>query len=132
MPWLQTNPMDERMRIIVAYNEGHYSMTELCERFGISRQAGYKWRERFATDGVQGLADRSHKPKHCPHRINAEVAHALIELRRRKPRWGPKTLLAWLAIERPELLLPAPSTVGDLLAREGLVTPRHRHPRPGI
>lgn len=126
MPWLQTNPMDERMRFIVSLNEGLYSMTELCERFGISRQAGYKWRDRYDAEGVQGLADRSHTPKRCPHKISAKVADAVIKLRQKKPRWGPKTLLARLASERPDLQLPAPSTVGDLLAREGLVKPRRR------
>lgn len=89
MPWLQTNPMDERMRFIVAHNEGLYSMSELCERFGISRQAGYKWLRRYEAEGVRGLADRSHAPHHCPHKISAETAQALIELRRKQPALGP-------------------------------------------
>lgn len=130
MPWLQTNPMDERMRFIVAHNEGLYSMSELCERFGISRQAGYKWLGRYEAEGVQGLADRSHAPHQCPHRISAEVAQALLELRRMHPRWGPITLLGRLAKLKPGWQLPAPSTVGDLLAREGLVQPRRRRVRP--
>jgi transposase-like protein len=54
MPWLRTNPMDERMRFIVAHVEGLYSMTELCERFGVSRQTGYKWLGRYRGAGVQG------------------------------------------------------------------------------
>lgn len=130
MPWLQTNPMDERVRFIVAHQEGLYSMSELCERHEVSRQTGYKWLERYQTEGIGGLADRSHAPHHCPHRIGAEVAQALIELRRTHPRWGPITLLARLAKLRPELELPAPSTAGDLLARAGLVQPRRRRVRP--
>jgi transposase InsO family protein len=40
------------------------------------------------------------------------------------------TLLAKLANTHPELPRPAPSTVGDLLVREGLVKPRRRRAKP--
>ena len=132
MPWLETNPMDERMRFIVAHDEGLYSMIELCERFGISRQTGYKWLRRYEAGGVQALEDRSHVPRHCPHRISDEVAEALMELRRKHPSWGPVTLLARLAKLTPGRELPAPSTVGDLLARHGLVKPRRRRARAAV
>lgn len=132
MPWLETNPMDERMRFIVAYDEGLYSMVELCERFGISRQTGYKWLRRYEAGGVQGLEDRSHVPRSCPHRISDEVAKALMDLRRKHPSWGPVTLLARLEKLQPGCELPAPSTVGDLLARHGLVKPRRRRARAAV
>lgn len=126
MPWLQTNPMDERMRFVVAHKSGLFSMAELCRQFGISRETGYTWSRRYADEGVSGLADRSHAPHHCPHKIGAEVARCLIALRRKHPSWGPVTLLKQLSKLRPDLQLPAPSTAGDLLAREGLVQPRRR------
>lgn len=132
MPWLETNPMDERMRFIVAHDEGLYSMVELCERFGISRQTGYKWLRRYEAGGVKGLEDRSRVPHHCPHRISDEVAETLMDLRRKHPSWGPVTLLALLAKLRPGWELPAPSTVGDLLARHGLVKPRRRRARAAV
>ncbi len=126
MPWLQTNPMDERMRFIVAAQDGLYSRAELCRRFGISRETGYKWLKRYEAAGPSGLENKSHAPLTCPHRIDADVAAALLELRRRHPAWGPITLVAYLAREKPGLTLPAPSTVGDLLKRAGLVQPRRR------
>lgn len=130
MPWLETNPMDERVRFIVELDEGLYSVAELSERFGVSRQCGDKWRRRYLAEGFTGLAARSHAPHHSPHRIGAVVAKALLELRSKHPGWGPVTLLARLARLKPELQLPAPSTVGDLLVREGLVKPRRRRAKP--
>ncbi|MBW3570254.1 MAG: helix-turn-helix domain-containing protein, partial [Gemmatimonadetes bacterium] len=126
MPWLETNPMDERVRFIVALEEGMYSVAELSERFGVSRQCGDKWRRRYLAEGFAGLATRSHAPHRCPHKISAEIARAVLDLRRKHPNWGPVTLIARLARLKPELQLPAPSTVGDLLVREGLVKPRRR------
>lgn len=126
MPWLETNPMDERVRFIVELDEGMYSVAELSERFGVSRQCGDKWRRRYLAEGFAGLAAKSHAPHRCPHKISAELAKALLELRRKHPGWGPVTLIARLARLKPDLQLPAPSTVGDLLVREGLVKPRRR------
>lgn len=67
MPWLETAPMDQRERFIADARAGLYSMTELCERYGISRKTGYKWRERVEEGGRAALADRSRAPHHCPH-----------------------------------------------------------------
>jgi putative transposase len=130
MPWLETNPMDERVRFIVALNEGLYSVAELSERFGVTRQCGDKWRRRYLAEGFAGMATKSHAPHHCPHRISAEVADALLELRRKYPKWGAITLVALLAKLRPDLRSPAPSTAADLLKRAGLVQPRRRREKP--
>lgn len=130
MPWHETDPVNERVKFIAAHQSRLYSMSELCERFGISRQAGYKLVARYAAEGVHGLKDRSRAPRHCPHRMSAEVEAALLEARRAHPSWGPRKLLPWLARQRPGLELPAASTAGDLLARHGLVQPRRRWSRP--
>jgi transposase InsO family protein len=117
------------MRFVTDWERGHYTMRELCERYGISRKTGYKWVERFEVEGVAGLQERSRAPQHCPHRIEPRVARALIEARRQHPSWGPRKLLVWLADRRPELALPAASTAGDLLKRRGFVKRRRRrHP----
>ena len=51
MPWMETAPVEERERFIADVGEGLYSMTELCERYGISRKSAYKWLDRFAEGG---------------------------------------------------------------------------------
>ena len=42
MPWREVCSMDEKLRFIGARLAEEESMTELCERFGISRKTGYK------------------------------------------------------------------------------------------
>jgi transposase InsO family protein len=54
------------------------------------------------------------------------IAGAVIELRRERPSWGPKKLRAVLVDRRPEVSWPAPSSIGELLRREGLSAPRRR------
>lgn len=124
MPWTDTDPMTERHKFILAHEEGLFSMTELCKRFGISRKTGYKWLKRYRAGGVDALRDRSRAPKHCPHRTPEAIREILIETREAHPNWGPRKLLDYLGPRHPEVSFPAASTVGDILKREGLVDPR--------
>lgn len=129
MPWSETTPMTERVRFISDLESALYTMTELCERYTISRKTGYKWAERFVADGARGLEDRSRAPKSCPHRTEARVVEALVAERQKHPRWGPRKLLVILAKRHPDWSWPAPSTAGEILKRHGLVTPRRRRKR---
>ena len=69
MPWMETCSMKEKMRFVMARERGVYGMSELCERYGISRKTGYKWMNRFNQEGLEGLEDRSRRP----HRMIATV-----------------------------------------------------------
>jgi transposase InsO family protein len=135
MPWLETAPMEQRERFIRDSQFKLYTMTELCERYGVSRKTGYKWLDRFDEEGRRGLQDRSRAPHHCPHRISGETAQVICDARRQHPSWGPEKLLDWLRPRYSQLDLPAVSTAGDLLAREGLVKKRRRrrqYQHPGV
>ncbi len=135
MPWLETSPVEQRERFIRDHQAGLYTMVELCARYAVSRNTGYKWLARFDEGGRQGLRDLSRAPHHCPHRIADDVAAAICAARHRHPSWGPAKLLAWLRSRHPALDLPAISTAEDLLARRGLVKKRRRrrhYQHPGV
>ena len=55
---------DQRQRFIDALESGHWAISELCARFGVSRPTGYKWVTRYRAGGRAALADRSHAPHH--------------------------------------------------------------------
>jgi transposase InsO family protein len=122
--------MTERHKFILAHDEGLFSMTELCHRFGISRKTGYKWLGRYRKGGLEALEDRSRAPKRCPHRTPEALRTLVIQTRTAHPRWGPRKILDYLRPRHPETCFPAPSTVGDILRREGLVPPRRPQRRP--
>lgn len=126
MPWQETSLVEERERFIDDHRRGFYTMTELCERYAISRKCGYKWLARYDAGGRPALHDQSRAPHHCPHKIAAAVAQLLLTARRRHPDWGPEKLLQWLEPRYPGITWPAISTAGDLLARHGLVQKRRR------
>lgn len=130
MPWKVSDPMDQRKKLIGIAKTKAMSFSDACEAFGVSRKTGYKWLERYDSGGVAGLEERSRAPKVVPWALSSSMKSRLIALRKRRPRWGPRKLLAWLEDHEPELELPAASTVGELLKREGLVQSRRRARRP--
>lgn len=126
MPWKESSPMDERIKFVATYLEGSYSFSSLCAAFEISRKTGYKWLMRYAETGAEGLMDVSKAPKNSPQQVSEEIKNLLIETRTARPKWGPKKIVAWLEIKYPHLDLPAPSTVGELFKRSGLIPPKEK------
>jgi len=135
VPWKVTDPMSERMKFALRIEAGE-RMTDVCRDFGISRKTGYKLWERYKAEGARGLFDRSRAPQRVNHRTSTEMRKLLVEARRAHPTWGPRKLRAWLEGHHPGLKLPAASTIGDLLVRQGLIERRRRrtvtppHPMP--
>jgi putative transposase len=126
MPWRERLPMDERVQFISDYQRQLFTMTEICDRYGVSRKTGYKWIARYAADGAAGLAVRSSRPQHSPQATDTPVVQAIVALRKRYPSWGGKKILAVLGEREPTWSLPAISTANDILKRHALVTPRRR------
>ena len=118
--------MNERVKFIARYLANDAPLTVLCDDAGISRKTGYKWIDRYEASGAAALADRSRAPRSHPQAVASEVVERIVTIRRRHPRWGLRKVLAILRRHEPTRVWPAPSTVGDILRREGLVRPRRR------
>ncbi len=129
MPWKETCAMDERIRFIAAANEGDRSLSAICADHGISRTLGYKWLGRYRSEGVEGLKDRSRAPLHHGLARPLELVAAIMALKERYPYWGPRKLRRKVGEVMPGIALPARSTIGDWLRKEGLTQPRRRRPR---
>ncbi|MGA9533063.1 MAG: IS481 family transposase [Anaerolineales bacterium] len=129
MPWKGVTVSEQKQRFIEDYLLNYYSVTELAERFSISRKTAYKWINRYKDQGQAGLEDQSRRPNSCPWQTPTEIAEELIDLRKAHPHRGPKKLLNAMARREPDRVLPAISTAAKILADAGLVKPRRRHRR---
>ena len=128
MPWSETSPMDQKTQFIADYLRECFSITELCDRYGVARKTGYKWIERYLRLGPCGLEERSRKPRHSPNATEPQIVVALLEMRKRHPSWGAKKLLPMVHRRHPRWDLPDRSTVYDILRRHGMVQ-KKRSPR---
>jgi transposase InsO family protein len=78
---------------------------------GISRKCVKTWLDRFDTEGMAGLRDRTSRPHTMPTRTDAATEAAIIELRRGQ-RLGPDEIGHRLGVTA--------RTVSRVLARHGL------------
>jgi len=124
MPWRESCAMDERVSFIADCNSGLWTMTELCERYEISRKTGYKWLDRYRLDGAAGLVERSHAPLVHGRATAPHLVDAILGLRQERPSWGPRKIIAKLATREPEADWPSASTAGEILKRAGFVDKR--------
>src|SRR3569833_1500573 len=112
MPWNEVSVMDQRREFVrLALQEGA-SRRELCRRFGISPDVGYKWLRRWQA-GDHELADHSRRPKSTPKRSVPEVEAQVLAMRDKHPAWGARKIAHCL--KRGGQTVPVPSTVHQIL-----------------
>ncbi len=119
--------VEQRYQAVLAVLEDGLSVTEVPTKLGMSGQTVHAWLSRYADSGLDGLADRSHRPRSCPHQMDPDVQVRLVELRQLHPTWGPDRLLYQLEREQ---VTPLPSRAARK-GPQGLVLTRG-HARGGI
>jgi transposase InsO family protein len=118
--------MDLKVQFINEWNNGHFSITDLSRKYGISRPTVYKWLARHKKLGIEGLKEQSRAPKNCPNRTPKKILNLLIQEKLKNRKSGPRKIRARLKRQRPELELPAVSTISYWLKKEGLVEQRKK------
>jgi transposase InsO family protein len=133
MPWKVINPMQLKAQLAGDWGKGCFSVTDLSQKYGISRPTVYKWIERYERSGIEGLKDQSRAPKARPRRTSEAIVSLLIQEKLKNRKRGPRKIRAQLKRRYPELGLPAVSTISYWFKKEGLVESRkkRRHVPPG-
>jgi transposase InsO family protein len=117
--------MEQRYQAVLEVIGSLVPVSEVAQRYGVSRQTVHAWLRRYEAEGLPGLADRSHRPRGHPWQLDARVAALICELRRSHRRWGPRRLRHELGLRGVDPV-PSRSTVYRVLVREHLVEARPR------
>jgi transposase InsO family protein len=119
MPWREVSVVDQRREFVrLALQEGA-NRRELCRRFGIHPDTGYKWLARWQADQV--LVDRSRRPHSSPQQTDGAIEARVLAIRDAHPAWGARKIARCL--EREGASSPAVSTVHRILCRSGRIQP---------
>lgn len=111
--------MEQRMEFVALARQPGANRRELCRRFGIGAETGYKWLRRAEDGGPDWAQDRSRRPQTSPARSTAELEAAVVAVRDRHPAWGARKIRRWL---RPGIPGAEQQAFGDaLLARHKFV-----------
>lgn len=86
----------QRLAVLRHVEEVSQNVAMTCRYYGISRQTYYGWLHRYETEGVDGLRDRSKRPRTSPNATRAEVIDKIIHLRQHY-HFGPRKIVMYLA-----------------------------------
>src|SRR5580700_2611615 len=88
MPWKKSEPMEQRAEFALKALKTE-NFRALCQEYGISTKTGYKWRERFLSRGIAGLAEESRRPQSHALELRPEEVCEMVRLKFAHPYWGP-------------------------------------------
>ncbi len=117
MPWNARDAMSLREEFVSLAHQPDANIRELCRRFSISPQTGYKWLKRFEQDGWVGLQERSRRPQNSPKQADSGLEDEVLAVRKAHPAWGGRKISHILGGRI------APSTVTNVLHRHDLILP---------
>jgi transposase InsO family protein len=122
---------EQRYQAVLAVIADGLSVRQVADKVGVSRQTLHSWLARYEAEGLDGLSDRSRRPRSCPHQMPAQVEAVVLELRRVHRYWGARRIRHELVRRRlvATRQLPSESAVYRCLVRAGLVEPLPRHRR---
>jgi len=88
--------MEERIGLFRDCETGVFSVSDLCGRYGISRETFYVWKRRRDSGEDHWFEELSHAVERCPHATPARLIERIVAVRRKFPFFGPKKIKKWL------------------------------------
>ena len=136
-------PVGPEVAALVARSVGGevFDVTAECARIGVSTKTFYKYRRRFAAEGVEGFYPRSRRPLTSPTHISAAVEDVVVEARKDLDGqgWdaGAEQIAFWI-LDHPDRWpggesVPSRATINRILTRRGqMVAVPQRRPRAAL
>ncbi|SRR6266571_1360711 len=125
-------PLEERIRLVATFDElARRSSGWTARRFSAYHDVPYstfcRWLVRFRRSGAAALRDRSHAPKHRPHKLSGQE-ETLIRRAHKALRCGVHRLYFYL--RATNLTTRSFASVYRVLSRCGALVKRKRRPKP--
>ena len=120
MPFTERSIMSEKLEFVNQAKGEGTNIRRLCRRYGVSRTTGYKWLNRFSSEGESGLFERSRRPRNSPLRTPGEVEELVISVRKKHPAWGGRKIKRRLE-DLGHTGIPSSSTITEVLRRHGMI-----------
>ena len=125
---VELSKMEQRYDAVLAVVRDGLSVGEVAAAFGVTRQSIYRWMQRYEEGGLPALAERSHRPRTCPHQLSPPLEAMVLEMRRVHPSWGPLRMVDQLR-RRGVCKLPSHMAVYRALVRHGLIEAKESRKR---
>jgi len=109
----------QRKSMIETYLETH-NITESCRKAGVAINTFHRWYPRYLEGGLEGIKKaKCHTNKHLG-RIKEKYKDIIIELKKKHPHWGRRTIASIIRDENNGKKIISPSGVQKILEKAGL------------
>jgi transposase-like protein len=65
--------VEQRYQAVLAVISDGETVADVAARFEVSRQTVHNWLATYEAGGLENLEDGSHRPRSCPHQMDAGV-----------------------------------------------------------
>jgi transposase len=97
-----------------------YNINQACMKAKVSINTFRRWYTRYLDQGIEGIR-RPKKPiRKNLGRVPEEYSHKVIELKKKNPKWGRRTIATVIKNEYNCKKIISPSGVQKVLERAGL------------
>lgn len=109
----------QRVLMIETYLKTN-NINQACMKAGVSKNTFRRWYFRYLNQGKEGIR-RPKKPiRKNLDRVPVEYSQRAIELKKKNPKWGRRTIAAVIRDEYNRKKIISPSGVQKVLERAGL------------
>ena len=109
----------QRKLMIETYLETH-NITQSCRKAGVAINTFRRWYPRYIKDGLEGIKKpKSHINIHLG-RISEIYKNRVIDLKKKHPQWGRRTIASVICNENNCKRIISPSGVQKVLEKAGL------------
>jgi transposase len=106
----------QRKLMIETYLDTH-NITKSCRKAGVAINTFRRWYPRYLESGLEGIKKpKSHINKHL-ERINKKYKNRVIELKKKHPHWGRRTIASVICNENNGKKIISPSEVQKVLEK---------------
>jgi len=109
----------QRKLMIETYLNTH-NISKSCRKAGVAINTFRRWYPRYIEYGLEGIRKpKSHINKHLG-RINEKYKNEVIELKKKHPKWGRRTIASVICNKNNGKKIISPSGVQKILEKAGL------------
>jgi transposase len=84
----ELSKVKQRCDAVLAVIRDGMRVSEVAEKFGVHRGTVHAWLVRYEAEGLEGLRDRTHRPKTSPLQMPAVMEARVLELPRNRSHWA--------------------------------------------
>ena len=117
--YIKPTTFTQRRLMIQTYLKTH-NINQSCRKAKVSINTFRRWFPRYLEQGIEGIRRPKKHIRKNPGRVSEKYASRAIEIKRKNPSWGRRTI-AWVIVkENNDKKVISPGGVQKVLERAGL------------